>query len=69
MPIDIMEFLKRIAEYCDHQMCYECPLRWKLANGVWDCNVVEFFELLASDDPCHWDFEAIEEVLNRECGE
>ena len=60
---DIYKALGRISYFCKGRMCYECPFRYEV-----ECNIRNLVELL-NDDPCMWDMDAIEEVLNRECGE
>ena len=57
---DIYTALGRISYFCKGRMCHECPFRYEV-----ECNIQSLVELL-NDDPCMWDMDAIEEVLNRE---
>ena len=57
---DIYKALGRIRYFCKGRMCYECPFDY----GT-QCDISSLAELLA-DDPCMWDMDAIEKVLNRE---
>lgn len=57
---DVYKTLDRISYFCKGRMCYECPFRYEV-----ECNIQSLAELL-NDDPCMWDMDAIEEVLNRE---
>ena len=57
---DIYKTIDRISYFCKGRMCYECPFRYDA-----ECNIQNLVELL-NDDPCMWDMDAIEEVLNRE---
>lgn len=67
---EVFDILKRIVEECDRQVCIYCPYRYDKPINKHEyemvCNLNELFELLASDEPRHWDLEKIEEVLKRD---
>ena len=58
---EILNVIEKINHFCLSRMCYECPFDYEHNQ----CNIASLAELLA-DDPCMWDMDAIEKVLNRE---